>query len=110
MKDLPNGSLFQNLPNASREERMEELCQSKTFRVERIISAGQVSPPGFWYDQAWDEWVLVVQGTAEVRLQDPQQIVQLSAGDWLMVDAHRKHRVEATTREPVTIWVAVHGR
>jgi hypothetical protein len=78
MKDLPNGSLFQNLPNASREERMEELCQSKTFRVERIISAGQVSPPGFWYDQAWDEWVLVVQGTAEVRLQNPQQIERFS--------------------------------
>jgi cupin 2 domain-containing protein len=109
MKNLPMGSLFQNLPNASRKERMEELCQSKAFRVERIISAGQISPPGFWYDQAWDEWVLVLQGTAELRLQDPQQTVRLSAGEWLMIDAHRKHRVEATSREPVTIWVAVHG-
>jgi cupin 2 domain-containing protein len=108
MKNL-TGSLFLNLPKASQEERMEELCQSKAFRVERIASAGQISPPGFWYDQAWDEWVLVVQGTAEVRLQDPQQTVRLSAGDWLMIDAHRKHRVEATSREPVTVWVAVHG-
>ena len=73
MKNLPKGSVFQNLPNASREERMDELCQAKAFRVERIISSGQTSPPGFWYDQVFDEWVLILQGRAEVRLQEPER-------------------------------------
>jgi cupin 2 domain-containing protein len=109
MKQLLFGSLFQNLPDATREERFEELSRAKAFRVERIISAGQSSPSSFWYDQPSDEWVLVIQGRAEVRLQDPEQIVHLGAGDWLMIDAHRKHRVEPTAREPVTIWLAVHG-
>ncbi len=109
MKPSSHGSLLQNVPKATSEERFEELCRSKAFRIERIVSTGQVSPAGFWYDQAWDEWVLVIQGTAEVRLQDPDETVRLAAGDWLMIDAHRKHRVEATCREPATIWLAVHG-
>jgi cupin 2 domain-containing protein len=85
------------------------VCRSESFRIERIVSAGQFSPPGFWFDQAWDEWVLVVQGRAQVRLQNPEETVHLSAGDWLIIEAHRKHRVEATSRQPVTIWLAVHG-
>jgi cupin 2 domain-containing protein len=90
-------------------EQLEELCKRRSFRIERITSAGQLSPRGFWFDQAWDEWVLVVQGTAAVRLQDPEETIYLSSGDWLMIDAHRKHRVEATSRRPATVWVAVHG-
>jgi len=109
MNDSFRDSLFRNLPNATEEERLEQLCQSKSFRIERIVSAGQVSPPGFWFDQSDDEWVLVVQGEAEISLLDPDETIHLSAGDWLLIDAHRKHRVEATSREPATIWLAVHG-
>jgi cupin 2 domain-containing protein len=103
------GSLFRNLPDATREERFEELSRVKSFRIERIISAGQVSPPGFWFDQPNEEWVLVVQGKAEISLLDPDETIRLSAGDWLMIAAHRKHRVEFTSRELPTIWLAVHG-
>ena len=109
MNHSARSSLFRNLPNATEEERVEELGRAKTFRIERIVSAGQVSPPGFWFDQSHDEWVLVVQGEAELRLLDPEERIHLSAGDWLMIEAHRKHRVEGTSREPVTIWLAVHG-
>jgi cupin 2 domain-containing protein len=103
------GSLFRNPPDATEEERIEELCQAKSFRVERIVSAGQVSPPGFWFDQPNEEWVLVVQGNAEISLLDPDETIRLSAGGWLMIEAHRKHRVEATSGEPSTIWLAIHG-
>jgi cupin 2 domain-containing protein len=109
MSESPKGSLFQKLPDATAAERLEKLCQSKSFRIERIVSGGQLSPPGFWFDQAHEEWVLVVQGKAEISLLDPEERIHLSVGDWLMIDAHRKHRVEATSREPVTIWLAVHG-
>ena len=109
MNDAARGFLFLNPPNASEEERVEELCRSKSFRVERIVSAGQISPAGFWFDQSHDEWVLVVQGKAEISLLDPDETIHLSAGAWLMIEAHRKHRVEVTSREPATIWLAVHG-
>ena len=109
MNDSLRGCLFRNLPNATQAERLEQLCQSKSFRIERITSAGQVSPPDFWFDQSNDEWVLVIQGEAEISLLEPDETIHLAAGDWLLIDARRKHRVEATSREPVTIWVAVHA-
>jgi cupin 2 domain-containing protein len=109
MNESAKGSLFQKLPNATEDEQLEELCRSKSFRIERIVSGGQVSPPGFWFDQPHEEWVLVVQGKAEISLLAPDETIHLSAGDWLMIDAHRRHRVEATSCEPVTIWLAVHG-
>ncbi|MGB8466257.1 MAG: cupin domain-containing protein [Terrimicrobiaceae bacterium] len=109
MKGTSHGSLFRDLPDATTQERFEELCRSGSFRVERITSSGQSSAPGFYYDQAWDEWVLVVQGCATVHLRYPEEAVHLSAGDWLMIAAHRKHRVQSTSQEPATIWLAVHA-
>jgi cupin 2 domain-containing protein len=110
MTGTSHGSLFRNLPDATTEEQFEELCLSDSFRIERITSGGQSSPPGFYHDQAQDEWVVVLQGWATVQLQEPEEAVHLSAGGWLMITAHRKHRVQSTSREPPTIWLAVHAK
>lgn len=103
------GEFFRNLPNASQDEQFETLCKAAGFRIERIVSGGQSSPEGFWYDQDWDEWVIVLQGSATLRLQDPEETVHLKEGDWLFLPAHKRHRVESTSQEPPTIWLAVHG-
>ena len=102
-------SIFRNLPDAARSERFEELCRTGSFRIERITPGGQCSAPEFHYDQPWDEWVLVLQGRATIKLEDPEETVHLSRGDWLMITAHRRHRVDATSKAPPTIWLAVHG-
>jgi cupin 2 domain-containing protein len=104
-----HGSVFGDLPDAARSERFEELWRTTSFRIERITSSGQSSPPGFYYDQAWDEWVLVLQGWAIVHLEDPEEAIHLSCGDWLIIGAHRRHRVQATSQTPPTIWLAVHA-
>jgi len=104
-----NGEIFKNLPDASKAEQLETLCKSAGFRVERIVSAGQCSPEGFWYDQNWDEWVVMLRGGATLQLQDPEQTLYLATGDWIFLPAHRKHRVESCSKEPPAIWLAVHG-
>jgi cupin 2 domain-containing protein len=104
-----NGELFQNLPDASDSEQIETLCRTAGFSVERIVSSGQASPEGFWYDQAWDEWVVMLRGGATLQLQDPEETRYLAPGDWIFLPAHRKHRVESTSREPAAIWLAVYG-
>jgi cupin 2 domain-containing protein len=104
-----HGSVFGDLPDAARSERFEELWRTTSFRIERITSSGQSSPPGFYYDQAWDEWVLVLQGWAIVHLEDPEETIHLSCGDWLIIGAHRRHRIQATSQTPPTIWLAVHA-
>lgn len=97
------------LPAALPESELAEpLIEGAGVLIERIISRGQASPPGFWYDQDRDEWVALLQGRAVLAYADGRR-VSLAAGDWLLIPAHEKHRVEYTSAEPPCIWLAVHG-
>ena len=93
---------------ASPVEVATELVAMPDLRIERIISTGQASPPGFWYDQPRAEWVLLVEGTAGLRFEGEAGIRVLRKGDHLHIPAHRRHRVEWTEPGATTIWLAVH--
>jgi cupin 2 domain-containing protein len=89
-------------------EIFETLVKTEQFRIERIISTGQATPPDQWYDQAQDEWVILLQGQATVFYGDGREFF-LRAGDYLLIAAHEKHRVEETSVDPPCIWLAIHG-
>ena len=88
------------------EELTEIVFQERGLRVERILSTGQTSPPEFWYDQAEDEWVAVLQGDAALQWEDGS-LTELHTGEWLLIPAHKKHRVERTSITPPCIWLAI---
>jgi len=90
-------------------EKFEQIVSGKNIQIERIISTGQTTPSGQWYDQELDEWVILLQGEAELSYADDTRI-RLNAGDYLLISAHKKHRVEYTSMEPSCIWLAVHGQ
>ena len=90
-------------------EKFEQIVSGKNIQIERIISTGQTTNPREWYDQELDEWVILLQGEAELSYADDTRI-KLKAGDYLLIPAHTKHRVEYTSIEPVCIWLAVHGQ
>lgn len=90
------------------EEFCELLLPDRGVRIERIVSAGQASPAGFWYDQERDEWVALLQGQARLSWHDGR-IQDLQAGDWLFIPAHERHRIEWTSKTPPCIWLAIHG-
>jgi len=75
------------------------------IRLEQIVSHGEASAPGFWYDQEQPEWVLLAQGTAVLRF-EPGGDIGLRAGDFVMIPAHRRHRVESVSGDAV--WLALH--
>ena len=87
---------------------MDVLQQSGGCRIERILSMGQVSPPGYWYDQPLDEWVIVLSGRGRLRFEQGDRMVEMGAGDYLHIPAHTRHRVEWTDPEQQTLWLAVH--
>ncbi len=91
------------------EELFTSLVPDRGVLIERIVSSGQVTPPGEWYDQERDEWVALLQGKAVLAFEDGPN-ASLRAGDHLLIPAHRKHRVEYTSADPPCIWIAVHGR
>lgn len=101
-------NIFNLPPSLPNEELFESILSNDKILIERIISTGQTTPPGEWYDQDKDEWVILLQGEAVISYEDNSQI-QLTPGDYLFIPAHRKHRVEYTSILPPCIWLAVHG-
>ena len=104
-------NLFRDLPAAPLPEELVEILAAGTgVRVERIVSTGQASPAGFWYDQDEHEWVMVASGRAGIAFDDGAEPVALAAGDHLLIPAHRRHRVAWTAPDMPTVWLAVFFR
>jgi cupin 2 domain-containing protein len=96
------------LPDARVRERVDVLTTHAGLRIERIVSFGQASPPGFWYDQPEGEWVLLLAGAASLRFADETDVRFLRPGDWLDIAPHRRHRVDWTAPNTPTVWLAIY--
>jgi cupin 2 domain-containing protein len=90
------------------EETFESLLMKPDMRIERIISTGQASPPGFWYSQPQSEWVAVLQGSAALKFENEKEVRVLNSGDFINIPALCRHRVEWTSADEPTIWLAIH--
>jgi len=100
-------NLFTSLPADTSLERIEPLLESATVRIERIVSHGQSTDVGDWYDQDENEWVVLLKGEAQLRFEDDNQLLDLKPGDYLNIPAHRRHRVEWTASDQPTVWLAI---
>ena len=90
-----------------KEEIIDEIFSHEKVRIERIVSSGQTSPEEFWYDQAENEWLILLAGSAEIVLMAPDEIITLKTGNSYFISAHRKHRVSWTNLEKSTVWLTV---
>lgn len=101
------GNLLTGIPEYRDTEQCADLLKRPGIRIERIVSTGQASPPGFWSDQDWDEWVLVISGSAGLLIAGAPEKT-LKAGDSVFLPAHTRHRVNWTADNEPTVWLAVH--
>ncbi len=93
-----------NLPN----ELIEIIAENNDIRIERIVSRGHTSPPGFWYDQDKNEFVLLVSGEALLKFEEKAECIRMQAGDYIIITAHVRHRVEWIAPNRDIVWLAVH--
>jgi len=100
-------NILADLPD-SPEEIFETLLEKPSIRIERIISSGQATPAGEWYDQTGDEWVLLLAGSATLLIEGEISPRRLAAGDFLLLPAGCRHRVEWTDPAVKSVWLAVH--
>ncbi|QEG41246.1 cupin domain-containing protein [Roseimaritima ulvae] len=107
MADQSPDNLFADLPTAFPEELIEVLVENQHVRIERIVSAVHTSPEGYWYDQDEAEWVVVLKGEAKLLFEDDDDPIPMRPGDHVLIAAHRKHRVQWTTPDEATLWLAV---
>ena len=104
---MEKSNIYKEIPAELPEEFFETFAETDNIRIERIVSRGHVSQGGYWYDQPWFEWVLLLNGTAKIEFEDPHEVVELSAGDHLNIPIHCRHRVIETSANPDAVWVAV---
>jgi cupin 2 domain-containing protein len=105
---IKTGNLRRDLPARQlTDELVEMLVYRAGLRIERIVSTGQTTPEGQWYDQETDEWVLLVEGATRLHIEGERGDRELCEGDWILLPAHCRHRVTWTRAEPPTVWLAV---
>ncbi len=103
-------NIFKDIPQDLPDELMENIAgdAEREIKIERIISRGHASPPGFWYDQEQNEFVILLKGKAALLFKESNKMVEMSSGDYIDIPAHTLHRVEWTIPGEDTIWLAVH--
>ena len=106
---MNRGNLFTDIPaGALPAELSHVLWQTPPLRVERIVSRGHATPPDQWYDQDADEWVVLLTGSAGLRIDGRAELVVMRPGDYVLLPAHVRHRVEWTDPNQDTVWLAIH--
>ena len=105
---MDTNNIYSDIPDKVSEEIFEELASSKNLKIEKIISNGQASPDGFWYNQDRNEWIILLKGSAGLLIEGSDKPVTLKPGDYINIPAHLKHRVEWTNQTQKTIWLAIH--
>jgi cupin 2 domain-containing protein len=101
-------NLFKPIPETINGEIFETVIQTDSFKLERIISRGHATPPGKWYDQKTEEWVVLLKGSAGLLFEGETEVRVMGPGDFLRIPSHRRHRVEWTDPKEETIWLALH--
>ena len=105
--DLRRGNFLSNIPAELSGELSDPLLSRPGLRVERIVSRGDTTPEGEWYDQQEHEWVCVLSGAARIELEGREELLELVPGDWVQLPAHVRHRVAWTSTDVDTIWIAI---
>lgn len=112
MSDTPTrGNILAALPERGSTEDILKLLERGPVKIERVVSQGHTSPPGFFHEQASHEWRFVVQGEVKLEIDDPDggvEVVELSTGDWVDLPAYRRYRIVETSTDPEAVWLAVH--
>lgn len=105
---LTTGNLLTDLPEVLNSESFETLVDHPAATVERIVSHDHQDDPEHWYDQPQDEWVMLLQGSATLVFAKPNEHIELQPGDWVLIPAHRRHRVARTAKNGPSVWLALH--
>ncbi len=101
-------NIYENIPESLPEELDEVISGKDNVRIERILSRGHSTPGNYWYDQKQNEYVILLKGEAGLLFEDGDDVLVLRPGDYVNIPAGVKHRVDWTSPDEDTVWLAVH--
>ncbi len=88
------------------EESKELLHEGNDWLLELMLFNGARTKDDIWIEEEERKWILVLRGSATLWLKDPDQFIDLSVGDHLMIETYRSHRFERTDHEQGTIFLS----
>lgn len=89
-------------------EQVDALVEQGGVSIERIVSMGHASPPGFWYDSPRAEFVVLLSGAATLEFEGEAKPLSMKPGDHVLIEAHCRHRVAWTSDREPSVWLAVY--
>jgi len=95
-------NILENIKIPEKGEIFDILNQTGNVKIERIISSGNI--PEKIYVQDHDEWVLILKGRAELKVDGEN--IHLEEMDYLFIKKNIPHKVLNT--ENGTLWLAIH--
>lgn len=101
-------NIFAQIPPVFNDEIFEVIQETSRLKIERILTAGQVTPAGQWLCQHRHEWVILLNGEARLCFKKDLQMLDMRAGDYIHIAPGIEHRVEWTHPDQECIWLAVH--
>ena len=81
------------------------LLETPYLKLEHILSHGEPTAVNYWYDQQQPEWVVLLRGKAKLKFEG-DEMLELTAGDFILIPARSKHRVESCSYD--ALWMALH--
>ena len=106
MPDAKN--ILADIPAQLPQELFTSLFRNEQLHIERIVSRGHANEKDEWYDQDHDEWLILLQGNATLEFAEQAELKKLQTGDYLLIPAHCRHRVEWTDPAQDCVWLTVH--
>jgi cupin 2 domain-containing protein len=88
---------FDDVPAHAESEIFTAVPLREEIRVEQIVSTGQSTPADDPHRQGHDEWVLLLAGSAGLRIEG-EGARTLRPGDHVLIAAHRAHWVTWTAK------------
>src|ERR1700754_4430895 len=104
------GNLFSPVEHGPLEHVDVLAGRGDDLTIERIVSMAHASAPDFWYDSPRDEWVVLLSGAAALEFEQGEALHEMRPGDYIRIEAHRRHRVAWTHPDQASVWLAVHYR
>ncbi len=105
---IRSGNLFDPAAPTGSGEQVDALVEQGGVSIERIVSMGHASPPGFWYDSPRAEWVVLLSGAAALEFEGDAKPYPMQPGDHVLIEAHCRHRVAWTSDKAASVWLAVY--
>jgi len=105
---IRRGNLFDSGGSTGPGEQVDALVEQGGVSIERIVSMGHASPPGFWYDCPRAEWVVLLSGAVALEFEGDAELHPLNPGDHVLIEAHCRHRVAWTSDKVPSVWLAVY--